>query len=106
MTCEEAKRILHPDTTLEALTEIEYYAGFRGEQAKREAVDEACIVACEALEKRIPKKPINQKDGFGSHRYNCPNCFGYLVSEIGRELCVGAKLKYCHRCGQALDWSE
>lgn len=51
MTYEQAKRILHPDTTLETLAEIEYYAGFNGEEAKRKAVDEACLVACEALDK-------------------------------------------------------
>ena len=51
MTYEQAKKILHPDTTLETLAEIEYYAGFNGEEAKRKAVDEACLVACESLDK-------------------------------------------------------
>ena len=51
MTLGEAKRILHPDTTLLALAEIEYYAGFNGQEAKLKAVEEACIVACEAIEK-------------------------------------------------------
>ena len=51
MTLEEARRILHPDTTIAALAEIEYYAGFNGEEAKYKAVEEACIVACEAMEK-------------------------------------------------------
>lgn len=51
MTYEEAKKILHPDTTLETLAEIEYYAGFNGQQAKINAVNEACLVACEALDK-------------------------------------------------------
>ncbi len=51
MTYEEAKRILHPDTTFDALAEIEYYAGFTGKEAKLKAVDEACIIACEALDK-------------------------------------------------------
>lgn len=32
MTYEQAKKILHPDTTLETLEEIEYYAGFNGEE--------------------------------------------------------------------------
>ena len=100
MTYEEAKRILCKDTTLEALTEIEYYAGFRGEQARREAVDEACIVACEALEKQIPKKPYYTDD-----------------EELPRRICVcGAGLGFigdvsylpnvCPNCGQSLDWSE
>lgn len=51
MTYEQAKKILHPNTTLETLAEIEYYAGFNGEEAKRKAVDEACLVACKVLDK-------------------------------------------------------
>jgi hypothetical protein len=50
VTYQEAKRILHPDTTTAALAEIAYYAEFHGEEAKLEAVNEACVVACEALD--------------------------------------------------------
>lgn len=102
MTYEEAKRILHPDTTLEALTEIEYYAGFNGKQAKRDAVDEACIVACEVLDKRIPKKPIPyDKDSEKVlEEYSCPEC------NAPYDLLFDGKLKFCQWCGQALDWSE
>lgn len=105
MTNEEAKRILHPDTTLEALTEIEYYAGFRGEQAKREAVDEACKVACEALEKRIPKAPVMWYDGYADGEpavddYECPSCGAvYNFDDDGKH-------RFCPNCGQALEWSE
>ena len=42
MTYEEAKRILHPDTTREALAEI----GFKGKEKLQEAVDEACLPVC------------------------------------------------------------
>lgn len=74
MTYEEAKRILHPDTTREALAEI----GFKGKEKLQDAVDEACLMACEALDKQIPEPPVvlNQKDSF------CPDC------------------------GQAIDWSD
>ena len=51
MTLAEAKKILHPDTTLDAIAEIEYYAGFNGKDASLRAVNEACIVACEAIDK-------------------------------------------------------
>lgn len=57
MTYEQAKKILHPNTTLEILAEIEYYAGFNGEEAKRKAVDEACLVACEALDILSKRRP-------------------------------------------------
>lgn len=50
MDFETARRILHPSTTLEALAEYEYYGGFNGGEAKIKAVEEACIVACEAID--------------------------------------------------------
>lgn len=50
MTENEAIKILHPDTTRKTLAEIEYYAGFKGYEAQRKAVDEACVIACVALE--------------------------------------------------------
>jgi len=56
MTYEEAKEILHPDTTMEALAKIEYFSGFNGCDAKLEAVNKACLLACEALEKYIKEK--------------------------------------------------
>lgn len=49
MTKEEAIRILDPATSRDALWEIEYYAGFRGKEAKIAAVEEACRMAVEAL---------------------------------------------------------
>lgn len=60
MTYQEAIRILHPDTTREALEEIRYYAGFRSEEAELEAINEACVLACEAMEKVI--KDANNRD--------------------------------------------
>lgn len=53
MTYAEARNILHPNTTLATLAEIEYYSGFGGEEAKRKAVEEACLMACEALDRCI-----------------------------------------------------
>lgn len=49
MTREEAIRILDPETTVEALAKIEYYAGFNGDSAVKKAVDDACILAVAAL---------------------------------------------------------
>lgn len=57
MNAKEAIRILHPDTTREALAEYEYYGGFNGKQAMIKAVEDASLLACEALEKQIC--PIN-----------------------------------------------
>lgn len=41
MTKEEAIRILDPETTGEALAEIEYYGGFSGKTAAVKAVSDA-----------------------------------------------------------------
>lgn len=100
MTYEEAKRILHLDTTREALAEIE----FKGKEKSQEAVDEACLMACEALDKQIPEPPVvlNQKD---SKHFFCVVCDMRLVSEINGELC-GRKPRFCPDCGQAIDWSK
>lgn len=49
MEIEQAIRILNPDTSVEALTEIEYYGGFYGKQAMMEAVNDACKLACEIM---------------------------------------------------------
>lgn len=59
-----------------------------------------------ALEKQIPKKPINKTalDNTIALRYEncnivvCPNCQGRLK--------LKSKGKYCDKCGQRLDWSE
>lgn len=102
MTYKEAKRILHPDTTREALAEIEFLGGFKGKEKLREAVDEACLMACKALDKQIPKKPHIlhyapcAPDWEEDWDYACPSC--------------GSEEIYYHdhhcACGQAIDWSD
>ena len=54
-----------------------------------------CSMAIEALEKQIPKKPVDC-DG-----YYCPNC-GARVDDDGR----GYEQPYCMECGQAIKWGE
>lgn len=43
MTREEAIRILDPETTGEAISEIEYYGGFSGREAAVQALSDACV---------------------------------------------------------------
>lgn len=94
MTAEEAIEILHPDTTAQALSRIEYYGGFK------KAVDDACSVVCEALEKQIPKKLIyerEQSSPFGEDDYAfCPRCENPLPNGVN----------YCEVCGQRLLWED
>lgn len=58
--------------------------------------------AIEALEKQIPKKPINEEC-----YYICPCCRGDLgVSDDDIFIYELSMPKYCSNCGCALDWSE
>lgn len=97
MTNEEAIKILHPNTTLTALAEVEYYGGFNGQEAKIKAVEEACLLACEALEKQIPKKPRETRCAL-----MCARC-GHKITEKG---CKKLYRNYCKKCGQAIDWGD
>ena len=78
MTREEAIRILDPETTVEALAKIEYYAGFNGDSAVKKAVDDACILAVAALREQEQRRwvPVTdrlpEKDGsfICSYKFN------------------------------------
>lgn len=73
-------------------------------------LNEQCKIAVDtainALQKQIPKRPKIKKEGFKSISYDCPICGNYLVSKIDGELVAGQKYNYCHKCGQALEWSD
>ena len=55
---------------------------------------DAFLVAIEALEKQLPKKPKKN----GDLACSC----GLIIQRKNRRTC----LHYCHNCGQAIDWSE
>lgn len=63
MTREEAIRILDPETTGEALAEIEYYGGFSGKTAAVQAVSDACILAVSALREQEQRRwiPVTER---------------------------------------------
>ena len=96
----EAHRILHPDTSRDTLWAYEYYGGFNGREAWRKAVEDARLVACEALEKQIPKKPTVKHLG-DDLEVQCPACKDYHMFIDARE-----GNDFCSTCGQKLDWSE
>ena len=62
MTRAEAIRILDPETTGEALAEIEYYNGFSGKTAAVQAVSDACEVAIEAIREQEQRRWIPVTD--------------------------------------------
>lgn len=54
-------------------------------------------IAVDALDKRIPKKPIKDK------RYTkelCPVCNDFV------RLYAGTPMNFCCNCGQSLDWGD
>ena len=60
-------------------------------------IQDAFDTAIKALEKQIPRKPIEKSPWV----YHCSNCDSQKVEEVFIE-----RFKYCRDCGQALDWSE
>ena len=52
MQIKEAILILDPVTSADAITEIEYYAGFNGDKPI-EKVNEACVVACDVMREHL-----------------------------------------------------
>lgn len=73
MTREEAIRILDPETTAEALAEIDYYAGFRGKEAAIKAVEDACILAVAALREQEQRRwiPVTERLPEKDGRFMC-----------------------------------
>jgi hypothetical protein len=59
MTLEEAIRLLDPATTMEAIAEIESYAGFTGKTAAIQAIDDACEIACDAMREKLEREKQN-----------------------------------------------
>lgn len=102
MTIKEAIKLLHPDTTGEVIMELEYYGGFEAKENVIKSIEEACILACEALERQIPKNPYLSGDGYWNGQlvydiWNCPNC--------GKSYEVDCdNYDYCPECGQRIDW--
>lgn len=62
-------------------------------------LDEAVMLAIEALERATPKKPIG--DLHSVPHYRCPNCKKAVVVFENE-----AKFPYCHWCGQRIDWGN
>ena len=99
----EAKRLLHPYTTREAICEIE------NKQEAINKINEACFVACEAMDELQEYKQIGTldevRDAVEKQRKvkpedgeYCPICHTFLKDEDD------VPGFYCMNCGQAIDW--
>lgn len=88
MTYEEAKDILRV-----AAAEVEWNCPLDYTEAFKKAE--------EALDKQIPKTPLNLSnaplDAYCAI-FRCPRCKGRLK--------IKSKGAYCDKCGQAIDWSD
>ena len=62
--------------------------------------------AVKALEKQIPRKPIDKTkpDDTASRAYE--NCNIIVCPTCGRRLKLKSKGNYCDKCGQRLDWGR
>lgn len=65
-----------------------------------EDIEKAYDMAVEALEKQIPKEPIeNRKERIRyTSVYSCPSCGGGFTGT--------GIADYCYHCGQALKWGD
>ena len=112
MDYQEAKRLLHPDTTRDAIWEI------ADKQEAIKKINEACVIACdaidelqeykqlgtleevrEAVEKQKKKKP--KGDLHSVPHYRCPNCNSTVKLYQNSK-----KDEICKWCGQRIEWSE
>lgn len=74
----------------------------------QEAVTVAYVEALAAIHKQIPQKIIfNSEDDREYEDYICPNCKDILQQRRkGATAITIYRFKYCHNCGQALDWDN
>lgn len=61
---------------------------------------DAFLVAIEALEKQLPKKPDIMDYILGDINFKCPTCKSEYICEKENEPL------YCPNCGQKIKWSE
>ena len=95
MTYEEAISILTKDRALCLFNPLTGDVGPLNEDCRMSA--EAMNLAIEALEKRIPKKPIERfMLSYDIDAGVCPLC------NVG----VHEEMNFCSYCGQAIDWED
>ena len=87
-------------TEREAITELKRRAYRTTCYGNKVLEHEENLVAIEALEKQIAKKPVKSENQVVRYvnTYYCPTC------ELG---ITGTNIaKWCYHCGQKLDWSD
>ena len=75
---------------------------YKGKSISKEVLIECREVIHKALEKQIPKKPVEKQiigvslTGY-KYKGQCPRCSISVWND---------KNNYCHNCGQALGWND
>lgn len=99
MTAEEAKKILDDVLNKEAYGYMDYLTTVGKTDEEEEDYINALDCAVEALDKKIPKKPV------GRHtEMHCPVCGTRVRSGNGSSSRVRDTV--CRHCYQVLDWSD
>lgn len=99
MTYEEAIKIFRRQLEIANKNVADFEKTFKNQKSNYRYDVELYELAISALEKQIPKKPINIRGAyFGKGKGgDCPNC------RVGVN---SIEYKYCRTCGQVLDWSD
>ena len=93
MTIEQALKIKQNWTAEQARNDLE-----RLLLTDERPANKVIALACKALEKQIPKKPLYENTYDDCVVYSCPACKDEKLILSGDN--------YCTTCGQALDWSD
>ena len=94
MTIKQALEIKQNWTAEQARNDLERWL-LRGERP----ADKVVALACKALEKQIPKKPVGDLNSVP--HYRCATCGNGVKTYED-----GTVYPYCHYCGQKLLWGE
>ena len=110
MEIEDAIRILNPETTEEALAEIEYYGGFCGRQAKIKACDEACEIAVDAMKEKRKEsmRPRGKWEKWdetwdmpqAKRLVRCSECKDFYIRRL---MSIEGTWNFCPNCGAKME---
>ena len=98
MTIEQALKINQNWTAEQARNDLERLL-LRNERPANKVI----ALACKALEKQIPKKPLDICTPYVTWGL-CPTCKGEMTELGGQPNRVFVNMAHCPDCGQKLDW--
>ena len=86
---------------LDVLNEYRAYIKIISRRCGRDRDVEKAEIIIDALEKQIPKKPIDDRYPWSI----CPVCGGSINCEEVQEYIHNKECSHCVHCGQKIDWS-